>query len=344
MHRARLSPIRTFVVLVLASIVVSVACQVPVFRYALERWAPAEYLVVVTPSASGLSEGEKKTAELLRTSGDEVSPVNLEVEIAAAGSSGSAQISLRYPHKLRDASKPPIWQAPLTGEHVQRLINSPVRQELRTRLLAGESAIWLLVESGDPAKDNAAFTSLTEALAEAQTSLKLPDGVVTPGESTRRANEQAEVLRTDLPLKIAFSTMRVRRDDPKEAVLLAMLTHLEEDLGGFASEPMAFPVFGRGRVLEPLIGAGIHKGNVLEHATYLCGACSCEVKDQNPGIDLLVAANWSPVDTTPQVEIIRIAPSAEAPPARRPSRVPMGGMVILLALAIELARRRFLAR
>lgn len=71
---------------------------------------------------------------------------------------------------------------------------------------------------------------------------------------------------------------------------------------------MAFPVFGRGRILEPLIGKGIHEGNVLEHSTYLCGACSCEVKDQNPGIDLLMAANWDPVDTSPEVELVTITP------------------------------------
>ncbi|MEO6784819.1 MAG: hypothetical protein ABI318_01695, partial [Chthoniobacteraceae bacterium] len=28
-----------------ASVVVASACQVPMFRYALERWAPAEYLL-----------------------------------------------------------------------------------------------------------------------------------------------------------------------------------------------------------------------------------------------------------------------------------------------------------
>ena len=25
---------------------------------------------------------------------------------------------------------------------------------------------------------------------------------------------------------------------------------------------------------------------------YLCGECSCEVKDENPGADILLAANW----------------------------------------------------
>ena len=120
-----------------------------------------------------------------------------------------------------------------------------------------------------------------------------------------------------------------------------MLTHLEDDLGTFANEPMVFPVFGRGRVLEPLIGAGINKENVLEHSGYLCGACSCEIKDQNPGIDLLIAANWEPVDTTPKPVIVRITPSAETPPAVRHSLVVAAGTgVLLLGLAVWLRRRR----
>lgn len=334
-------------ILWLANIVAVMACQVPVFRYALERWAPAEYLVSITPSEAGLTDAEKKAVEVLRAAPrDSANPVNLEIEIGppAPGTHGPAQIALHYPQKLRGSRKPPVWQAPLTGQNVQCLLDSPVRRELRQRLLAGESAIWLLIESGDAAKDEAAAKTLTDALAHAQSSLKLPDGVISSADAAKRtgpkANEQADALRSDLPLKIEFSVLRLRRTDPEESALLAMLTRLEDDLGGFAGEPMVFPVFGRGRVLEPLIGAGINKDNVMEHSGYLCGACSCEVKDLNPGIDLLIAANWEPVDTTPQLEIIRITPQAE-PPAVRQSLVPaVGGGVLLLGLAAWLLRRR----
>ncbi len=331
----------------LANVLAAAACQVPVFRYALERWAPAEYLVTITPSQSGLTEAEKKAVEALRSARrDTANPVNLEIqnEPPVSGTPGSAQLTLHYPRKLRDTRKPPVWQTPLSEEAVQRLIDSPVRRELRRRLLAGESAIWLLVESGEPTKDDAAFKALSQALAGAESSLKLPDGVLTPEESAKlsgsRANAKAETLRFDLPLKIAFSIVRVQRNDPEEVALLAMLTHLEEDLGEYAREPMVFPVFGRGRVLEPLVGAGINQGNVIEHSGYLCGACSCEVKDQNPGIDLLIAANWEPVDTTPQLEVIRISAAAEAPPARRPPVLALSAIAISLGFGAWLLLRR----
>jgi len=317
MDLPRFAVIRLALALCLTSSTVARACQIPVFRYALERWAPAEYLITIQPAKIALSDAEQKAAAILRAAPrDAAKPANLDVQTAQPVSSvhGAALFTLDYPHKLRDAQKDPIWWASLNEKNVHRLLDSPARRELRRRLLAGQSAIWLLVESGDPAKDDAAAKAMTDALAEAQASLKLPDGVVTPSAKRTgpKANEQADTLRSDLPLKIEFSLLRVQRNDPEEAALLAMLTHLEDDLGSFAKEPMVFPVFGRGRVLEPLIGAGINKENVLEHSTYLCGACSCEIKDQNPGIDLLITANWEPVDTTPQLEIVRITPRAAA--------------------------------
>lgn len=347
MPRARLFSIWISLALWLANLSIAPACQVPVFRYALERWAPAEYLVSIRPGEGGLTDAEKKAVELLSAAPqDAQNPVNLTVQIEppAPGARGPAQLALRYPRKPRDPRQQTIWQAPLTPENGQALLDSPVRQELRRRLLAGESAVWLLVESGDQARDNAAAEALATALAEAQASLKLPTEVAAPEVAATRPgqkSEHADALRSDLPLKIGFSVMRLKRSDPAETALLAMLTHLEDDLGGLAHEPMFFPVFGRGRVLEPLVGKGINRDNVMEHSAYLCGACSCEVKDQNPGTDLLLAANWEPVDTTPQLEIVSIAPQVEAPPTTRRSYpfTAAAGVLLLGGAAWALRRK-----
>ena len=73
-----------------------------------------------------------------------------------------------------------------------------------------------------------------------------------------------------------------------------MLLRLEDDLldKEMEDKPMLFPAFGKGRVLPPLIGAGISEENALADCEYLCGACSCQVKNQNPGMDILVKADW----------------------------------------------------
>ena len=44
-----------------------------------------------------------------------------------------------------------------------------------------------------------------------------------------------------------------------------------------------------------LVGRGINEENIEESCQFLVGACSCEVKSQNPGADLLVRANWESV-------------------------------------------------
>ena len=55
-------------------------------------------------------------------------------------------------------------------------------------------------------------------------------------------------------LKVAFSLQRVSRVDPGETLLAHCLLGTEDDLED-TREPMAFPVFGRGRALLALVGA-----------------------------------------------------------------------------------------
>ena len=47
--------------------------------------------------------------------------------------------------------------------------------------------------------------------------------------------------------------------------------------------PLVFPIFGRGRVLG---GLEVKAKEIEEAARFLCGACSCQVKELNPGVDL----------------------------------------------------------
>lgn len=54
-------------------------------------------------------------------------------------------------------------------------------------------------------------------------------------------------------------------------------------------------MFGRGRALAALSGGDL-SADVIESASrFLTGACSCEVKELNPGKDLLLAADWDSI-------------------------------------------------
>ena len=295
-------------------------CQVPVFRYALERWEPGRYLV----KAPAVVSVDTLT--------------NAEVQVTP----GIESLQLHYPRQLRQASAKPIWTAPMNAENLRLMLDSPMRQTLKQRLLSGQSAVWLLIESGDVAKDNAAAAVMEAGLQAAQEKLKLPDGVITQDEASdpKKLHENADILQSDLPLKIEFSTLRLSRQNQQEAALTAMLMHIEPDLVDYVKEPMVFPIFGRGRALEPMIGKGLHADNIYEAAAYLCGACSCEIKEQNPGIDLLMSADWGVVGTDEVLpETVEIQAKPEGPGAS-PNRWMMAAALFLLAMAGLLWRRK----
>jgi hypothetical protein len=173
------------------------------------------------------------------------------------------------------------WSGPLNLDSVDFLVASPVREEVARRLLAGQTAVWLLLECGDRAKDDQAARRLEEELTRLPPSLKLPP-----------QDEPSAVK--GIPLKIDFSVLRVARTDPREQALAGMLLASESDLAELA-EPMAFPVFGRGRALEGLVGTGINKGTIADACRMLVAACSCELKRENPGFELLMATDWGAV-------------------------------------------------
>lgn len=319
-----------FGLILLTGLVAALACQVPVFRYALERWEPDRYEVVVEASGD-LSPSEREAVDfLIAKATDREMPTNLIVRSpdAEEGASAAAQpatMSLHPPARMRGILTPPIWSGPVTMENAGRMIDSPARLDLMHRILKGESAIWVMVESGDADKDQAAEAQLRESMAEAGSTLKIPDGVV--GRDSKPSPTEyvdpENVLQSDVPLKIDFSVLRVSRTDPQEEIFLQMLLSIESDLGEYAAEPMAFPVFGRGRFLEPLIGLGVTRDNVFEASMYLCGACSCEVKDQNPGRDLLMSMNWDMAMEGSQVIIDKILPPLEGVSVLAQAQSPM---------------------
>lgn len=285
------------------------ACQVPVFRYALERWPPDAYQVLIYHQ-DPLSEETKKVADWLSEQIEsQTHPANLAVTLVNLAreedqtllnihqklGGGSPLMVLFYPPYSGIGR--PIWSGPASLETAQSIVDSPVRREIMKKLITGDSAVWVLVESGQKDKDDSARTKMTEFLSQIQGELELPEGVI--GASSEPLDPSGfgafdfeNMLRSNIPLKIAFSLVSVGRQEAQEDLFLGMLLNLEDDLSEFEAEPIVFPVFGRGRALFPLIGKGLTLDNTMEFAAYLCGACSCQVKSQNPGVDLLFALNW----------------------------------------------------
>lgn len=266
------------------------ACNVPVFRFALERWRPDPYRMTLFHRGP-LADAERALIGTLEER-HEKSSLNLVVrtldvaELEEADRELFSSLSdpklpslvVNYPAHLRIAT--PVWSGPLDSESVARLTDSPIRKTLVDRLANGQTAVWLLLESGQAEQDDAAAMLVQEQLKKLEQVLKLPELTDSPEDKLLAAT----------PLQVAFSLLRVPRNDAEQP-LIEMLLHSESDLAE-RSDPMVFPVFGRGRALLPLIGAGVTAENIHDSAAFLVGACSCEVKEQNPGFDLLLAADW----------------------------------------------------
>jgi hypothetical protein len=71
-----------------------------------------------------------------------------------------------------------------------------------------------------------------------------------------------------------------------------MLMAMERNLDKRSGEPMLFAIYGRGRVMPPGIGKEVTADSLKAAVGFLAGRCSCTVKDQNPGLDLLVKWDW----------------------------------------------------
>ncbi len=267
------------------------ACNVPVFRYALERWSPDPYVVVVF-SQGPLARGPRSLVEALERAkkDDGANVVVLRADISremstplrAVWNSQSNAVPpwvvVRYP--AQTGIQPAAWSGPLSAEVVAALVESPARRELARRLCQGDTAVWLLLESGDKARDQALAEAVDKESRRLEQSLELP--VPAPGDPP---------MASDVPLHVAFSTMRVARSDPAERWLVAQLMNWNPR-AAIETRPMLFPVFGRGRMLPPAIGPGIRSGTITAMATALTGPCSCQFKEMNPGFDLLMGAKW----------------------------------------------------
>ena len=126
---------------------------------------------------------------------------------------------------------------------------------------------------------------------------------------------------------LRMSMISVAREDKKEKLFVEMLRRSQSDSLA-DDEPVVFAVFGRGRVLCAFSGREINAGNLEDAAKFLAGPCSCQVKELNPGVDLLMGADWeSVVDERPAVAaLVGRIEVPEPKIANGPAKVEEGAM------------------
>lgn len=288
------------VAVVLFASVGLLACQVPVFRYALERWSPDRYQVMVL-SRGKLSDSNHQLLKPLKGNDPNGKDAVVDLSLVDLSEAADPELEKLYQSSSPKADQPMLvamypgrsnlrkqvaWSSPLSQQSIDCMIDSPARQELIRRLTSGDSAVWLFVESGKKEKDDAAVEALEKQLQADTKRLALPSAEEM--EISKAVLDEAKIR-----LKISFSVLRVKRDDPKEKFLIDCLLKSEPDLHEYQDEPIVFPVFGRGIVLYAIVGKGISAEVISSATSFIVGPCSCQVKEQNPGFDLLLKCDWT---------------------------------------------------
>lgn len=269
------------------------ACSVPVFRYALERWSsdlfevdvfyrgdltPEQRAVVSQLEDQSQINGGAVNWEVVHCNLDEELDEDLQALGDTLGDVPLPRVVLRRPGGRRGSAI--VWSGPLSDAKPS-LWTSPARDELIRRLANGDSVVWLVFPGKDQAGSQKAVEQLQKQLPELADEIPLPAGVGLPG---------SELL-TQLPLEVRFSVLEVDGKSADEAIFRKLVTRgVVEDVAD--DESIVVPVFGRGRAMTALKADSIDDALLAECSGFLCGACSCQVKQSNPGFDLLLAVNW----------------------------------------------------
>jgi len=87
--------------------------------------------------------------------------------------------------------------------------------------------------------------------------------------------------------------IKLARDNVDEQFFIDLLLDSEDNLRENAGEPILYPVYGRGILMQAMVGDdGITEANLGDSCLFLTGPCSCEARELNPGLDMLFKFNW----------------------------------------------------
>lgn len=285
----------------------ALACNTPVYRYAMYNWQTAPYIVFYFYEGE-VAEMDKAVHETIAKLSEEWPPqANVRVEPIDVADEEKMKTLPEFvieAWKQHEDGKTPayvvfspfrghIYSGPLDADSVEKLLDSPARQKFGQLLEEGNAAVMILLTCADEEQNKKAEEALA-ALCKMADSGEIPVELALPPMGLPEQSEGEESGADDVPdpNKLGIAVLKVDRNDPAEEFFVRMLMAIEEDLREYADQPMIFAGYGRGRAMEPYIGKGITPENLVDVVAFLAGACSCMVKEQNPGADLLVKWNW----------------------------------------------------
>jgi len=145
-------------------------------------------------------------------------------------------------------------------EELYAIANSPLREKIAEQLMSGKLCVMLYLKTDDKEKDTRGLEILKKTI-------------------------------TSSPFGEIITIVELSRKDLSEKHFISMLLNVESDLSEI-KEPMLFGIFGKFKALEPLLSKGITEENINLMIDFLTADCSCLIKDNLPGTDILYTSNW----------------------------------------------------
>ncbi len=287
-------------------------CDIPLFRYALERWEPYPYELLIfhegdLPEAlsQALDEIQERPLNLVAWLID-IHQENMHEELqkvwdreqeGATLPWGVARFPFPFRENVRDHT---VWSGTLDAPTLWGLVDSPARRTVAEHILKGTSAVWIFIDGEDAEVNEAKYKVLRDRLEWIEQVAELPELAL--AEAERGAmSEDSEAY---VPLKIDFEIVRVDPNDPAESFFVRMLRLAETEVEPeeFIGQPFAAPILGQGRAIWALIG-----DRIVNHM--IDDACQLVLWPPDPsmihihheadtapplhhGVDMLIQADW----------------------------------------------------
>ncbi|HUT92473.1 MAG TPA: hypothetical protein VMY37_23470 [Thermoguttaceae bacterium] len=297
------------------------ACNTPVYRYAMYNWAPAPFFVFYfhhgeTPAEdeevnkliTDLAESGPALANLLLepidVSAGEIEKLPKPVKEAWQAYVGEAAEKAQPAHLVFTSWGAKLHAGRLDQATVRALVDSPLRSKIGDLLEDGCAAVMVLLPGSNAEENKQAEKTARDIVTQAAAG-KIPvesgfldASMSQPMPPTERAEEDpaeetlSEEARIAAASRLKMGLVKVDRSDEAEKWLVRSLMAMEDDLEELTEHPMIFFAYGRCRAMPPYVGKGINAENLTAEIQFLASACSCFVKDQNPGADLPMHWDW----------------------------------------------------
>lgn len=182
----------------------------------------------------------------------DINASNIEFRSVTREETGKPYYALYYGNRMFSRYDDPSGLKGLT--------TSTLREKIASEIMTGKLCVLLYLKTDNNEKDEKGMQIIRSAL-------------------------------DDSPFKEVITVVELSRNNKEESHFISMLLNVEDDLRTIY-EPMLFGIFGRFKALEPLLAKGISEENIKLMIDFLTADCSCLIKDNLPGTDILFTNKW----------------------------------------------------